>query len=49
MKELRLDFTESLAMQNLHATQVANIKKIVGTLHEDLQYDYKERIDLIAL
>jgi len=49
MKELRLDFTESLAMKNLHATQVANIKKIVATLHEDLQYDYKERIDMLVL
>ncbi len=48
MKALDLNFDESVSMKNLYETQVAKIRKLVCTLHEDLQYDYKERIDVIA-
>lgn len=45
MYALPLNFNESMAMQNLYESQVKKIKKLTLSLHEDLQFDYKERVD----
>jgi hypothetical protein len=43
------DFTPSIernvTLMNIYDRQVASIKKIVATLHEDLQYDYNLELE----
>ncbi|MCD8410500.1 hypothetical protein [Tenacibaculum finnmarkense] len=40
LKNLKPSIKNSPRLQNILATQVKLIQKIVATLHEDLQYDY---------
>ena len=44
MDNLKIDIHQSTTMQNLYMNQVKKIKKLIGTLHEDLQFDYQDRI-----
>jgi hypothetical protein len=39
---------KSPALNNLYQRQIQKIEKAVSTLHEDLQYDYKEELKLVA-
>ncbi len=45
VKEMPLPVLENQVLYNLYQRQVLKINKGVGTLHEDLQYDYKEQIE----
>lgn len=42
---IRMD--KSVALTNMYNRQVQKIRKTIGTLHEDLQYDYGEEIKAI--
>jgi len=45
MMALPLDLSESLAMTNLYKAQLKKIEQLVSSLHEDLHYDYQDRIE----
>jgi len=40
LRESGIPFHKSTALNNLYLAQVKKINKIIGSLHEDLQYDY---------
>ena len=40
-------FRNNLVIKNMYLRQVQRIKKTVLTLHEDLQFDYAEAVDLL--
>lgn len=45
MKKFNSFMRESIALQNIYSRQVQNIKKALGKLHEDLQFDYSTALD----
>lgn len=45
MRDLSLDFKRSKVMSNLYERQVVKIKDIYSDLHEDLQYDFRKRVE----
>lgn len=45
LNNLGLDYHGSTALMNLYEGQIKKIKKSIGTLHEDLQYDYKKMLE----
>ncbi len=45
MQALPLRWYDSKVMVNLYQSQLKKIEKLLLTLHEDLQYDYRSRID----
>jgi hypothetical protein len=45
MYALPLHWQDSKVMVNLYQTQVNKIEKLLLTVHEDLQYDYRQQID----
>ena len=45
LKEFKPSIKKNTTLMNIYTRQLALIKKIVGTLHEDLQYDYQIQID----
>ncbi|MGB0916496.1 MAG: hypothetical protein ACPGU4_02805 [Flavobacteriales bacterium] len=45
MRALNLDFRRSKVMTNLYERQVVKIRDVYSDLHEDLQFDFKARID----
>lgn len=44
MNALNLNFSDSKLLQNMYDAQLKKINKLVHTLHEDLQFDYNDRI-----
>ena len=44
MKASGVPFSRSNAMANLYDRQLQKLQKAIGTLHEDLQFDYEEEI-----
>jgi len=42
MQKSRLPINSSLVLMNMYQRQVEKCHKILGLLHEDLQYDYQE-------
>lgn len=44
MKESGIPFWKSTALFNLYERQIIKIEKAIGTLHEDLQYDWKNEL-----
>lgn len=44
LKETGIVFHKSTAMDNLYDRQVARLEKVIGGLHEDLQFDYQDEI-----
>ncbi len=44
LKNFKPSIKRSPRIQNVLATQIKLMKKAIGTLHEDLQFDYNERI-----
>lgn len=40
LKKSRIPFMKSTALANLYKQQIKKINTAIGTLHEDLQYDY---------
>lgn len=45
LKNFRPSIKNSLQLQNMFDRQVILIQKAVGTLHEDLQYDFQQEIE----
>ena len=45
LKDFSPSIRQSSRLLNVYQTQLKMIKKAVGTLHEDLQYDYKMEIE----
>ena len=37
-------FRHNITIKNIYTRQILRIKKTIGTLHEDLQFDYSEEI-----
>ena len=46
-KETGIPFKNSAAMSNLYQRQLIRINKVLHTMHEDMQYDYKRDLDKI--
>lgn len=44
LKKIKPSIKRSPRIQNVLATQIKLIKKAIETLHEDLQFDYNERL-----
>lgn len=44
-KDLSLPMDNHIALQNIYYRQIQKIKKALGALHEDIQYDYKGLLD----
>lgn len=44
VKSLRINYRSSTAMSNLYDAQLKKIHKTIGSLHEDLQYDYNKLV-----
>jgi len=40
LKDFKPSIKRNVTLMNIYDRQILSIKKIVGTLHEDLQYDY---------
>ena len=47
LKEFRPSITKNTTLLNLYQRQLVAVKKLISTLHEDLQYDYQ--LELNAL
>jgi len=45
LKKFRPSYRSNVMLTNLYRRQVGFIKKKVGALHEDLQFDYAEVIE----
>lgn len=48
LKDSELPIQTNNILQNLYQRQLERIKKALSSLHEDLQYDYKEDIDSLS-
>ncbi len=44
LKESGIALHRSAALTNLYSQQIKKIKKVIATMHEDLQYDYLQAI-----
>ena len=47
LKDFRPSIKNSVRLQNTYNRQIELIKKAVATLHEDLQYDYNNTLELL--
>ncbi len=47
LKDFKPSMHKNVTLTNIYARQLLSIKKIVTTLHEDLQYDYQLQIDAL--
>jgi hypothetical protein len=47
MQALGLNLKKSTALENIYLSLLKKIKKSVGSLHEDLQYDFQKQIKLL--
>ena len=45
LKESKIRIDQSTALTNLYQSQIKKIKKVLGTLHEDIQYDYLRQLE----
>ena len=48
LKAMQPSIFDNVTLTNTYYRQLALIKKIVSTLHEDLQYDYNLKINLLT-
>ena len=46
---LKLDLKRNTALHNLYLSQIKKIKKVVGSMHEDIQYDYLKLVERIEI
>jgi hypothetical protein len=44
LKELRPSIKRNITLTNLYQRQLISVKKLISSLHEDLQYDYQEEL-----
>src|SRR5690606_32975513 len=49
MKAFKPSIKNSLQLENIYKRQIILIKKIVSSLHEDLQYDYNLAIENLKI
>lgn len=49
LRKSGIAFQKSTALSNLYIRQIQKIKKALATLHEDLQFDYKEDLNSITI
>jgi hypothetical protein len=47
MKELNIPIESNPVLSTIYLNQLKKINKAVGSLHEDLQYDYQREIDAL--
>ena len=47
LKNFRPSIRRSVRLRNMYNRQIASIHKTVGSLHEDLQYDYEMEINAL--
>lgn len=45
LKQSGIPLHKSTALKNLYGNQVKKIKKVIASLHEDLQYDYLKEVE----
>ena len=45
LKDSKIRIQDSTALNNLYQAQIKKIKKVLNTLHEDLQYDYLRQLE----
>lgn len=45
LKKMRPSYTRDLVLTNLYNRQINAIHKIIDTLHEDLQYDFRKSVE----
>ncbi|MES2622012.1 MAG: hypothetical protein V4615_14270 [Bacteroidota bacterium] len=48
LKESEIPIRKSTALTNIYQTQLKKIGKVLPTLHEDLQYDYQQKLELLS-
>ncbi len=44
-----LNLKKSVALENIYLSLIKKINKSIATLHEDLQYDYKRKLEYITV
>ena len=49
LKNSGIPIRNSVSIHHLYLSQVHKIKKAIATLHEDLQFDYQDEINLLKL
>jgi len=49
MKDFKLPIRTNIVINNIYQRQIQRIRKALSTLHEDLQYDFKEDMDAITI
>ncbi|MFQ3213152.1 MAG: hypothetical protein ACJAT1_000505 [Marivirga sp.] len=47
MKTIRPSISNNKMLSNIYDRQIAAIQKDISTLHEDLQYDYQQKLDAL--
>jgi hypothetical protein len=45
LKSSKIPINTSTALTNLYDAQLKKINKVIETMHEDLQYDYRKELD----
>lgn len=48
LRQLKPSYRNNVVLVNLHNKQVELIEKAIGSLHEDLQYDYRLELEQLA-
>ena len=48
LKQSGISLHKSIALKNLYGNQVKKIKKVIASLHEDLQYDYLKEVEKLV-
>ena len=49
MNQLQVDVSSSQVLINIYFVQLSKVRKLLGKLHEDLQYDYLQILDELAM
>lgn len=49
VKQLNLPLHKNLVLENLYNNQIKKVTKLIATLHEDLQYDFEERLTNLTI
>jgi hypothetical protein len=44
-----IPMNKSVALQNIYTRQVEKIKKTISSLHEDLQFDYRQELEALGV
>lgn len=47
IKEMDVNISKSTSLHNIYLSQLKRLNKLLGSLHEDLQYDYRKQIKLL--